>query len=231
MAFYRDRDLATFAKEVTSDGIGIGGGFVVGGLVGRQVENMLIKTPVTDTSTLTQKLAAWGANNGAKFVLYYLAKHYDANSPMTKEATKALAGSVVYDTILRLANNGVNMADVSIGGYRILGKTGDVNVQKLVQENSILRTELNKALQKLAGVPGGTHPDTASDYRYAGEDEDLRRKYGSAAISPDVAERNRKYGAMPFIENPDKTSRERRFGFASTNPHDDNTRLKMFNMQ
>ncbi len=220
MAFYRERDLKTFVNEVTSDGIGTAGGFIVGGFVGRQVENMLVKVPVDVTSPVSAKLLAWLANNGAKFGLYLAARHYgDGN--ITKPAIGALAGSVVYDTVLRLANKGVNPANVDLMGYRIMN--APENSQKIVQENQVLRTELNKALQKLAGMPVVTdmvsNPDSANDFKYAGIPDNMARQkhFGSMPVSPNVAERQRKYGAMPFEQPGEKTNRERRFGFASQN--------------
>ena len=221
MAFYRERDLKQLTSEIGSEGIGIGGGMIVGGAVGRQVENMLIKVPVTPDSTLTNKVMAWAANNGSKAVLYMLAKTYDANTPITKEATKALAGSIVYDTILRVVNKGYNPADVNLGGYRILGENGTpAQMQKVVQENSLLRTELNKALQKLAQDP--IKPDSPGDFKYSGAPSpavaERQRAYGAMPLTPDAAERQRKYGAMPFEQSPEKTSRERKFGFMTYGP-------------
>lgn len=256
MAFYRERDLKQFTKEVTSEGIGIGGGFIAGGLVGRQVENILVKEPVDEFSPISKKLLAWAANNGAKFALYWLAKRYDAGSEITKEATKALAGSVVYDTVLRIANKGYNPAEVYLAGYRVLGANGTTpaNVQKLVQENSLLRTELNKALQRLAGVASDVqirqmpaNPDKPGDFKYGASTMDpyeRQRRYGSMPVgidsmpippgmnamptSPAVSERQRKYGSMPFEQPPDRSGRQRRYGFSA--PTEENSMYEMFGM-
>ena len=220
MAFYRERGLKDLSTEIGTEGIGIGGGFILGGAVGRQVENMIFKTPVTSDSTIGNKIMAWAANNGAKAAIYLLAKHYDAKSPVTHEATKALAGSIVYDTVLRVANHGYNAADVNLSGYRILGENGSPEqLNNIVQENQLLRTELNKALTKLATMPGT--PDSSADFRYGGAPSpavaERQRQYGSMPTTPDVYERQKKYGAMPFEQEPGKTSRERHFGFM-TNP-------------
>ncbi len=189
MAFYKQRGFRQLTSEISHEGVGIGGGFIVGGVVGRQVETMLMKDSVTEFSPITDKVMAWAANNGSKAVLYYLAKKYDARSTMGESATSALAGSIVYDTILRLAGRGVNTADVNLAGYRILGqnKIANANVQKLVQENSILRTELNKALQKLA-----TQSQQIQAPRPAIKDMPLRVP-GFGTI-PDPAERQARYG-------------------------------------
>ena len=241
MAFYRERGLRELTTEVTHEGVGTGGGFIVGGVVGRQVENMLFKTPVTDTSPISSKLLAWIANNGAKGIVYVLAKHYDAESEFARNATKALAGSIVYDTVLRIANHGYNPAEVNLAGYRILGNEAGMNpekVQKLIQENTLLRTDLNKALQKLAGVyrpaerfagniPGSEpwegNPDLPGQIRYGGP------------YTPAVEERQRKYGAMPFQQNPVAIERQRKFGamdgMGFKPDAKDTTIAKMFNMQ
>ena len=116
MALYRQRDIKELTTEVTHEGVGIGGGFMIGGAVGRQVEKMFFRTPVTESSSITNKALAWLANNGAKGIVYVLAKHYDAESEFARNATKALAGSIVYDTVLRIANHGYNPAEVNFGG-------------------------------------------------------------------------------------------------------------------
>lgn len=264
MALYRERGLKELTSEVTHEGVGIGGGFIVGGAVGRQVENMLFKTPVTSASPISSKLLAWLANNGAKGVVYLLAKRYDADSPMAKEATKALAGSIVYDTVLRVANHGYNPAEVTLSGYRILGSELGMTpekVQKLLQENTLLRTELNKALQRLAGVntpqaayrpaerfagnipgsePWNANPDMPGGIRYGGFTSpavaERQRQYGAMPITADVADRQTKYGAMPFEQNPEKTDRQRKYGAMMDKlgfmpDAKDTSVAKMFNMQ
>lgn len=206
MAYYRGIVSAT--KAIGTEGLGVAGGFIAGGVLGRQVENMVMKgNPVTPTSTLKEKVKGYLANNAPKVLAYVVARKYDAHTETTRDAAKALLGSVAYDTILRLANKGYNPADISIGGYRVLGD----NTQQLVQENSILRGELNKALAQLAG------PDSSYDFRYGGAPSpavaERQRKFGAMPLTPDVMERQRRFGAMPFEQNPDKTSRERRYGF------------------
>lgn len=244
MAFYRERDLINLAKEIGSEGVGTAGGFILGGFIGRQVENFVVKTPVTETSTLLNKAFAWGANNGSKAVIYLIAKKYDAHSSATSEATKALLGSVVYDTLIRLTNKGINPANAMIGQFRILGEDGKpVDVNQLKQENSILRTELNKALRTLSELPPSPRitdmpgynpdrPDMRGDFRQATvlDPTERQKEFGSMPVSPAVAERNRKYGAMPFVEDPNKISRERKYGFAG-NMSDKEEVLKVFNMQ
>lgn len=263
MAFYRERGLKELTTEVTHEGVGIGGGFIVGGMFGRQVENMLFKTPVTSSSPISSKLLAWLANNGTKGAIYLLAKRYDAGSPFAKEATKALAGSIVYDTVLRVANHGYNPADVALAGYRILGNEAGMapeKVQKLVQENTLLRTELNKALQRLAGIdsapgryrpaerfagevpgsePWGANPDMPGGIRYGGAPSpavaERQRQYGAMPVPAKVLERQRRYAQMPYEQNPEKTVRQRKYGAMEQmgfKPDSKDTSVaKMFNMQ
>ena len=127
----------------------------------------------------------------------------------------------MFDTVMRLANHGYNPANVNLMGYRVMnGQTQD-SINKLMQENGILRTELNKALGKLAGMPVITDmpssPDSARDFRYAGIPDSTarQREFGAMPVSPGVAERQREYGAMPFQQPNVKNDRETRFGFAA----------------
>jgi hypothetical protein len=166
----RERTLGEVATSLVTSGAGVAGGFIGAAFVGRQIENAL-KPGVIATSSLADKVVAWGANNIPKLAIWYLAKGYaiapgEAVTP-TKEAIsdarKAMAGSLVFDTLMRLANNGINPATATVWGWQVLGdgspqtqksvQTAQADVQRLVQENSALRTELNKALQRLATPP------------------------------------------------------------------------------
>lgn len=206
MAFYRDRGIMDITKEIANEGLGIGGGFIAGGLVGRQVENLIVPTPVGPSSTLGQKLLAWAANNGSKAALYVIAKSYDGHTDMTKKATEAIAGSIVFDTIMRLANNGYNPASATIGGYQVMEGLDPKKVQSLIQENSVLRTELNKALQQLAGAKGLGFPSSPNPV-----DAARQRKYGAMPSNPTELERQKKYGSM--INGPGAIHRQEHFGF------------------
>lgn len=240
MAFYR-AGLSGRVSEMAEEGIGVAGGFIAGGILGRQFENALIKVPVTAGDTFSKKVLAAAANNIPKLVGHALMHKYDAGTEGTKDAAKALLGSVTYDVLLRIANKGVNPASVDLGGYRILGNGAGLNqssVQRLIQENSILRTELNKAMQKLAGgniraMPVNPDmPGAGGDFKYGGFTspavEQRQRRYGAMPWTPDVMERERRFGAMPFEQSPTKTSREKRFGFMT---YPSETPLSVFGMQ
>ena len=160
----KERTLGEVGTALATEGIGVTGGFLVGGFLGRQIQDRI--KPDTDVATLSDGVVAWAANNVPKLAAWYLLKKYTSIEPgeevtPVKEATvdlkKAIAGSVVLDTIMRLANGGQNPMNLTIYGWRILGngapetqKTAQADVQRLIQENSALRTELNKALQRLA---------------------------------------------------------------------------------
>lgn len=241
MAFYRTGTLGK-VSEMAEEGLGVAGGFIAGGILGRQFENALVKVPVTVTDGLGKKVWAAAANNVPKIVGHVLMKKYDAGTEGTKDAAKALLGSVVYDLLLRVANKGVNPASVELGGYRILGNGAGLNqasVQKLIQENSILRTELNKVMQKLVGGTMGVRslpvpdlPGRGGDFQYGGAPSpavgERQRRYGAMPWTPDVMERERRFGAMPFEQNPTKTSREKKYGFMT---YPSETPLKVFGMQ
>ena len=254
MAFYR-AGLPGKISQMTEEGVGVAGGFIAGGIVGRQFENALVRVPVTATDNFGKKVLAATANNAPKIAAWALMNKYDAGSEGTKDAAKALLGSVTYDVLLRIANHGVNPASVDLGGYRILGNGAGLNqgsVQRLIQEKSILRAELNKAMQKLAGgsvgvgpvgsagsvgsgmrtLPVPDMPGRGGDFQYGGPPspavEQRQRRYGAMPWTPDVMERERKYGAMPFEQNPAKTSREKKYGFMT---YASETPLAVFGMQ
>lgn len=166
----RERTLGEVATSLVTEGAGVAGGFVGAAFIGRQVQNMIKPDPVSGGFTnITDAAMAWGGNNLPKLAIWYLTRGYavepgEAVTP-TKEvisdARKSLAGSVVFDTLMRLANGGANPATASIMGWQVLGsgqspevqKAAQADMQRLIQENSALRSELNKALQRLASQP------------------------------------------------------------------------------
>lgn len=249
----REKTLGEVASTLATEGIGVGAGFIGASTIGRRIEDYLMgATPVLPTSTLTEKVKGWAYNNVPKVLIWYLLRNYASvtpGEPMTTgkeilvDAKKAIAGSVAFDTILRLVNSGVPVHDPS--GYKLLGgqDTGNklapapspapaqanlqADVQKLIQENSALRTELNKALQKLASAPTNvpvahvppapivTQPAQAAPpvvrYQPAAPPAPVRTQEDVPAYYPEI--RERKYG---FMETPPAVSeRERRYGFAT----------------
>lgn len=164
----REMTLGEVGTVLATEGIGVAGGFLAGGFIGRQVEN-IVKPGITAESSVTDKIMAWGANNIPKLAIWYLLRNYARVAPgeevspmkeMTVDLKKSLAGSFIFDSLMRLGNKGV-MPSATFFGYEVLGtgrspetqKTVQADVQRLIQENSALRAELNKALQRLASQP------------------------------------------------------------------------------
>jgi len=256
----REKTLGEVASTLATEGIGVGAGFIGASTIGRRIEDYLLgATVITPVSSLTDKVKGWAYNNVPKVLIWYLLRNYAAVSPgepMTTgkeilvDAKKAIAGSVAFDTILRLVNSGVPVHDPS--GYKLLGgqDTGanktlapapspapaqanlQADVQKLIQENSALRTELNKALQRLASVPAPAAPAPAMQaqvpaparvqaqptqappvvrYQPVPTAPVRTQQPEMPAYYPEI--RERKYG---FMETPPAVAeRERRYGFAT----------------
>ncbi len=163
----RERTLGEVGTALVSEGLGVTGGFIGAAIVGRQIQNRVKSDDaVLADPTASNKVMAWSANNVPKLAMWYLLKRYadvepgEALTPMkeaTVDAKKAISGSIIYDTIIRLANGGTNPGDVKLWGYQIMSggpqksvQSSQADTQRLIQENSALRAELNKALQRLA---------------------------------------------------------------------------------
>jgi hypothetical protein len=172
----REKTLGEVGTSLVAEGAGVTGGFLLAGFVGRQIQDRVKSdTAVTTDPTATNKIMAWTANNVPKFALWYLLKKYavvepgEVLTPMkeaTVDAKKAVAGSIIFDTLVRLSKGGINPAEIDLFGYRLLSgsepqksvqtsvqTSSQADIQRLIQENSALRAELNKALQRLAQPP------------------------------------------------------------------------------
>lgn len=166
----RERTLGEVGTTLAAEGLGVAGGFVGAGFVGRQVQNM-VKNDI-DVTDLTSATMAWLGNNVPKAAIWYLLRRYAEVEPgetvtpmkeVTIDVKKSMAGSIFFDTIMRLLNGGKNPASASIYGWQVLGSgqaadtqkssQTQADIQRLIQENSALRAELNKALQRLATQP------------------------------------------------------------------------------
>jgi hypothetical protein len=161
----REKTLGEVGTSLVAEGAGVTAGFIGAAIVGRQIQNRVKND--ADIVSSTDKIMAWSANNLPKVAMWYLLKKYaavepgEALTPMkeaTVDAKKAISGSIIYDTIIRLANGGRNPGDVKLWGYQIMSgepqksvqSSSQADIQRLIQENSALRAELNKALQRLA---------------------------------------------------------------------------------
>jgi hypothetical protein len=173
----RERTLGEVGTTLATEGIGVAGGLVGASFVGRQIERVVMgkaqgEATVASTDPLTTKIYAWAANNVPKLAGWYLLRNYARIEPgemvtptkeITVDAKKAFAGSFVFDTLIRLSNHGVPVGPVSFMGIDWLGEDAkqaqtqstalQADMQRLIQENSALRSELNKALQRIASGP------------------------------------------------------------------------------
>jgi len=231
-----EKTLGQAASLLVAEGAGTATGFIGGAALGRQIQNLVKKDE--EIVNATDKVLAWSANNVPKLAVWWMARGLKPGGEVLNTAIddgrKAFAGSVVFDTLMRLSNGGKNPATASIFGYQILGKeakeSGGNDVQRVLQENSALRGELNKALQRLAAQPTAPRvtmtPQTIAPYI------DVYPK-GTNVVQPmnqEVAERQRRFGAMqqtpPIVQEREKKygfmqpvppavqERERKFGFA-----------------
>lgn len=204
----RERTLGDVATVLVAEGGGTAAGFIGGAFVGRQIQNLVKKDDaIVDT---TDKLLAWGANNIPKLAIWWMARGYRPSGiagEAVQDARKAFAGSVVFDTAMRLANAGKNPATANLWGYQVLGlgepgvvRAGSsTDIQKLMQENGVLRTELNKALQRLAEYPGlqPIPPEVAERQRkYAQMEQERLAQQQMQVTPPAIQERERRFATM-----------------------------------
>lgn len=194
MAEYREK---VSIGEAAKDTAMIGGGFIVAGFAGRYVEEKA-KPGVTAASSTTDKVIAGAANNAPKLALYYLLSKVKMTG-----AAAAMVGSVGYDVLIRLTNQGINPANinVNIGGkaYRIMNNQPPQFAQMPVTP-TVLERE-----RRYGAMPFEQSPVIV----------DRQRRFGSMIPEgPGVLDNPRRYGAMPFEQHIDKTERERKYGFA-----------------
>lgn len=219
----RERTLGDIGTSLATEGIGVAAGFIGASLAGRQIENRIlgkdaagVQKYITSADTGGDKFKAWAGNNIPKAALWYLLRGYTHVAPgevltpgkeITVDAKKAFAGSIVFDSLIRLTNKGVPIGPVKFAGIDWLAGenaergTGEVSAetQRLIQENTSLRTELNKALIA-AGVKVhvAEYPEVR-ERRYGFMDEKgvfHPANVGAKGlqIPPAISERQRKYG-------------------------------------
>lgn len=207
--------------EVVTVGATEGGAVVAGllgaGFVGKQLENV-VKTGVVPTSPTMDKMMAYVANNGPKLVAWYFMRKESTGAlkqyeMYAKDTAKGILGSVVLDTIVRAGNNFAPKPLYQLFGYDVLGdKTQNVgstpqsqaNMQKVLQENSSLRAQLNSALQRVASAsPNVTVTPVRSAAQIPPPPPSNDSVYGTMPVRG-----NSKYGTMPVNE----TKSQRDFG-------------------
>ncbi len=202
-----------------TEGGAVVAGLFGGGFIGKQIENM-VKTGVVPTSPTMDKLMAYVANNGPKLALWYLVRKEGAQylKGYDKDVGKGLLASVMLDTVVRANNNFAPTPLFQLFGYDVLGTPTaganatpqmQQNMQKVLQENSSLRAQLNSALQRVASAsPNVTVTPVRTAAQIPSPPPDHDRAYGMMQTTPEAEDRRKKFGAMtPPIED----ERNRRF--------------------
>jgi hypothetical protein len=187
--------------HVLQEGAGVGVGFGVGGYTGYFFESRY--APNVDAFSSTgDKIKALAINNIPKAALWLGMKMKgpesakDMSDMMWLNARKGVAGSIGLDIGLRLINH-LAPPDMNMG-RKVLGQK---DAQRLIQENTALRENYNKALAKLSEVTGmqiqapRAMAKTAPGAPPAGELQTPRQK--KYAFMPGPAARQKKYAFMP----------------------------------
>lgn len=237
------RDAEGLGSRLVTEGAGVAVGFGVAGLTGYTIESKF-KPDITTTSPASDKFMAWAYNNGPKALLWLAMKMKeprdvrDITDEAYIDAEKGVVGSIGVDTALRVINNGAppDMAT----GKKILTPA---DRQKLIQENSALRAELNKALQHMSAWRQGTTQLPGIPAVPVRQTPPVPARYQPAIYQPvpsvppttaenPAARRQREHGFMndpAYSAPPMVDQREKKYGFM-TGKNDENI-AAMFNMR
>lgn len=237
---YSKMTVSDVAKSAATEGGAVIVGLVGAGVLGKQIEKHV--KVATSASSATDKFLAWAGNNVPKLGAYYLLRKEGGKMLHGYEVDmgKGVLGSVVLDTLVRLDNDYAPKPAVSLFGIEFLGTANATgsnvtpqmqeNMQRVLQENSSLRQQLNGALQRIASANTSPAPivtvtpiqaarpvQTAQPV-YAPPPPDHDRKYGMMQTTPEAEERRKKFGAMtPPLEderNKKYSSMKAQFNFA-----------------
>lgn len=148
------------ATGVATEGGAVVAGLLGAGFLGKQIEKYVkVATP---TSSMMDKALAWAGNNVPKLGLYYVLRKEGGKmlGGYEKDIGKGVLGSVILDTLVRTGNQGAPGTTVKVFGIDLLGEQSNGNVssqmqqnmQKVLQENSSLRQQLNGAMQRIASA-------------------------------------------------------------------------------
>lgn len=224
------------ATTAVVEGGGVALGFLGAGATGKYFENTF-KKGVTRTSPLSDKIVAWAANVTPKVGVWYLLKKIGPKDPRVVkdlgelaivDAKKASVASIVVDGLMRVSNGGAPGAGFKLFGIDMLtGESGNGNVQqvqqmqgniqRVIQENSALRGQLNQALQRLATAPAiPAAPAPVITVTQMPPDHD--RAYGMMQTTPEAENRRKAYQAMDPFVSPDGTPRRKEFGTMESVP-------------
>lgn len=198
------RTLGEVKEALTGEGAGVALGLIGAGFIGRSIQNRWVTdAAVTADPNLMNYVKAWLGNNGPKLAVWYYMRN-KVTSEIMVDAKKAVAGSVVFDSIMRALNKGINPATAVVGGYEVLGNGGNSQaaagssgeIQKVIQENSALRIELNNALQRLAEA--GLQNPRQKKFAFAGEQglQTQRQKKYAFAGETGVADLTARFGML-----------------------------------
>lgn len=198
------------AKGVAYEGGAVIAGLLGAGILGKQVEKFVkVATPA---STMLDKALAYAGNNVPKIAAYYIVRKEGGKligADLAKDVGKGILGSVVLDTLIRSGNDFAPGTTFKLFGFDVMSESAAnaatpqvmENMQRVLQENSALRQQLNSTLQKLASasqIQTSFPPDHDRQYgmmQSTPEAENRRKNFG--AMTPPIEdERNRKYGAM-----------------------------------
>lgn len=211
------------AISALTEGAAVTFGLFAAGIAGKQMEK-IAKNGVTPASTLSDKIIAYSANNVTKVIEWLALNYVDEKvkptgfaNVLVKDGKKGIMASVALDTFMRLNNNMAPVTFPTLFGFTLMGNQGTPtsngnpaqvqqlksNLQRMVQENSSLRGQLNGAMTRLASAPTvnvqelAPHQDHGTRFGMMTEEASRRRKdFGAMVTPPMVAERNRRFGAM-----------------------------------
>ena len=189
--------------HAAQEGIGVAAGFGIAGYTGYFFESKF-KPNVDAFSSTGDKLTALAVNNIPKVALYLgmraktPASIKDTSDMMWVDARKGVIGNVGLDIGLRLMNH-LAPPDLNLG-RKVLGQK---DAQRLIQENTALRENYNKALAKLSEVTGmqiqaPRAPARTAPVSPSGELQTPRQK--KYAFMPGPAARQRKYNFMGEVD-------------------------------
>jgi hypothetical protein len=190
--------------HAAQEAVGVAAGFGIAGYTGQFFESRF-KPNVDSTSSTGDKLTALAVNNVPKLALWLGMRMKTPGSAkdmadlMWVDARKGVIGNVGLDIFLR-AVNGLAPPDMNMG-RKVLGQK---DAQRLIQENTALRENYNKALAKLSEVTGmqiqapRATAKTAPASPASGELQTPRQK--KYAFMPGPAARQRKYNFMGEVD-------------------------------
>ncbi len=203
-----------------TEGGAVVAGLLSAGFLGKQIEKNIGTAgskAVLPTSPMTDKLIGYAANNLPKLALWYVVRKEGGKylGKYDKDVGKGILSDVVLDTLIRATNSGAPKDILNMFGYSVLNNNTtpqmQENMQKVLQENSSLRQQLNGALQRAASAPSPIQaaspvrsitPIQSAPQVIAQPPADHDRRFSMMQSTPEAEERRKNYGAMtPPLED------------------------------